>query len=126
MKQYKARAIRGATTPLTNTKQEITDSVIELIDKIIFENSLDQEDIISAIFTMTEDLNAEFPAKAARTHFGWDDVPMICAKEISVPSSMPMCIRVLIHINTLMDKKDIKHIYLRNALNLRPDISNLG
>jgi len=123
-KQYKVRAIRGATTSKENSRQEITDSVIELVEKIIKENSLEQNDIISAIFTMTEDLNAEFPAKAARIHFGWDDVPMVCTGEIPVPDSITMCIRVLIHINTLMEKKDIKHIYLRNAVKLRPDIAN--
>jgi len=123
-KQYKTIAIRGAITLNENSKQEITSTVIELLNKIIQENNLDKDDIISAIFTMTEDLNAEFPAKAARIHLGWNDVSMICARELPIPDSLPMCIRVLIHINTLMDKKDIKHIYLRNAANLRPDIIN--
>lgn len=123
-KQYKTRAIRGAITLNQNSSQEISEAVVELLNKIIFENNLQQDDIISAIFTMTEDLNAEFPAKAARIHLGWDDVPMVCAKELSIPGSLSMCIRVLIHINTLMQKNDIKHIYLRDASGLRPDIVN--
>ncbi len=61
---------------------------------------------------------------AARVHLGWSDVSMICARELSVPESLTMCIRVLIHINTLMEKKDIKHVYLGNAKNLRPDITD--
>ncbi|MDD3013211.1 MAG: chorismate mutase [Candidatus Gastranaerophilales bacterium] len=123
MKQYKTCAIRGAISLSENSKQEISSSVVELLNKIVKENMLNNDDIISAIFTMTEDLNAEFPAKAARTHMGWNEVSMICARELAVKDSLPMCIRVLIHINTLMDKKDIKHVYLRDAANLRPDIA---
>ena len=122
--QYKTSAIRGAITVSENSRQEILSSVAELLNKIVLENNLGKDNIISAIFTMTEDLNAEFPAVAARIHLGWNDVSMICAGEVPVPGSLPMCIRVLIHINTLMEKKDIKHIYLRNAANLRPDIAN--
>jgi chorismate mutase len=123
-KLYKAGAIRGAITVSENSREEIISAVTELLNKIVLENNLNKNDIISAIFTMTEDLNAEFPAVAARIHLGWNDVAMICARELPISGSLPLCIRVLIHINTFMDKKDIKHIYLRNAVKLRPDIKN--
>jgi len=123
-KHYKTCAIRGAITVSENTRQEILFAVAELLNKIVSENNLIKDDIISAIFTMTDDLNAEFPALGARIHLGWNDVSMICARELPIQGSLSMCIRVLIHINTLMEKKDIKHVYLREAVNLRPDIKN--
>jgi chorismate mutase len=123
--QYKIGAIRGAITVSENSRQEILSAVAELLNKIVLENNLKKDDIISAIFTMTEDLNAEFPALAARIHLGWNDISMICTREIPVPGSLPKCIRVLIHINTLMDKRDIKHVYLRDAAVLRPDIKGV-
>jgi chorismate mutase len=120
---YKTQAIRGATTVNENSCDAISQAVTELLEQIIRQNNLKQDNIISAIFTLTDDLNAEFPAKIARINLGWDDVSMICSKELSVPGSISMCIRVLIHINTDLDKKQIKHIYLRNAAILRPDIA---
>lgn len=121
--KYKTLAIRGAITVTKNTPEEISQAVVELLKEVIDKNSLNKDDIISAVFTMTDDLNAEFPAKIARIHLGWDDVSMLCARELNIIGSLPMCIRVLIHINSKLDKSDIKHIYLRNAVKLRPDIA---
>lgn len=80
------------------------------------------EDIASAVFTITEDIASAYPALAAR-QMGWDLVPMICAREIPVPESLPLCIRVLIHWNTDREQCAIKHVYLRKAVKLRPDLS---
>lgn len=121
-KSYKTRGIRGAVTVSENTSIAIKDSTLELLNIMIKENNIIKDDIASVIFTLTQDLTADFPAKFARIFLNWDDVPMICTQEIPVPNSLPMCIRVLIMINTLADKNDLKHIYLGKAKNLRPDL----
>lgn len=120
--QLKILGIRGATTVESNSAAEIENATIELLNKIINENSINEDHIASVFFTLTPDLNADFPAKYARIHLGWNDVPMICMQEIPVPNSLPMCIRVLIQLNTTKNKTDIKHSYLRNASKLRPDL----
>lgn len=117
-----SRAIRGATTVENNTAEEIYDSTLELLKKIIEENSIKSDDIINVIFTLTHDLNAAFPAKIARIKLGWSDVPMICTQEIPVPNSLQKCIRVLITFNTNKPKNEIRHIYLKHAKSLRPDL----
>ncbi|MFA6988675.1 MAG: chorismate mutase [Candidatus Gastranaerophilaceae bacterium] len=116
------RGVRGATTVNNNEYLEIEESTIELLKEIIDKNEIEKDSISHVIFTLTHDLNAGFPAKAARIHLDWSDVPMICTQEIPVPNSLEKCIRVLIVINTTKKHKEIKHIYLRNAKNLRPDI----
>ncbi|MEI7474678.1 MAG: chorismate mutase [bacterium] len=118
-----SRSIRGATTTEQNTKEEIEQVTIELLSNIIESNKIDKDDITSVIFTLTPDLNADFPAKYARIHLGWDDVPMICAQEIAVEDSLKMCIRVLITLNTIQEKHEIKHVYLGRAKALRPDLN---
>lgn len=115
-----ARAVRGAITVRDNSSEEIDRATLELLSKVIELNDI--EDIISVIFTMTPDLNAEFPAKSARVHLGWDDVPMVCASEIPVPGSIERCIRVMITFNTLKNRDEIRHVYLREARSLRPDL----
>lgn len=118
------RGVRGAITVQENDKEEILSAVTELLHEICVMNpELKTEDICSAIFTLTEDLNSVYPALAARL-MGWNYVPMMCAKEIPVPGSLSMCIRVLIHWNTTIDQKNIKHVYLRRAVELRPDLQN--
>ena len=82
---YKTRGVRGAVTVEENSCQEIEKAVIEILNLIIKENNFVEDDIASVIFTMTTDLNAEFPAKVARNHLGWENVPMLCAQEIPVP-----------------------------------------
>ncbi len=116
------RGIRGATTADANTPEAILAATRELLVQIIELNDLDPADVGSAIFTTTPDLNAEFPALAAR-QLGWHDVALMCGHEMAVPGALPMCIRVLIHWNTPKSQLQINHVYIRGARNLRPDRS---
>lgn len=113
------RGIRGATTVENNDREEILSATKELLQLIIRHNGLQTEDIASAIFSLTEDLDAEFPAVAARM-LGWTEVPLMCTREIPVPGSLGKCIRVLLHVNTTRSLAEIQHIYIRGAVNLRP------
>ncbi|AEV68457.1 chorismate mutase [Acetivibrio clariflavus] len=115
------RAIRGATTVENNDAVEILRETEKLLTEIYEKNKLKEEDLISIIFTVTNDLNATFPAVAAR-NLGWTSVALMCTNEIPVPGSLEKCIRVLMHINTDKRNDEIKHIYLNNAKVLRPDI----
>lgn len=119
-----SRAVRGAITVNSNTAEEIASATIKLLTAIIQANEIAQDDIVSVIFTLTNDLNAEFPAKSARVHLDWDDIPMICTNEIPVPGSIQRCIRVMITFNTSKPKSEIRHIYLEGATALRPDLVN--
>lgn len=114
------KAIRGATIAKENKKQEIISKTKELLNEIISENKLKPNDIVSAFFTMTEDLNATFPAAAAR-ELGWTNAALLCAREINVPGSLPSCIRVLIHCN-LEHITNPQNIYLYEAKQLRADL----
>jgi len=117
------RGIRGATTIITDSEEEILSNTSELLQAILASNpGLIPEDMAWAIFTTTADITAAFPARAARK-IGWDRVPMICAQEIPVPDSLPMCIRVLINWNTDKNQAEIQHVYLRAAKTLRPDLT---
>lgn len=116
------RGIRGATTIESDSKENVLFSTRELLEVILASNPrLKTDDIASAFFTTTEDIASAYPALAAR-HMGWDQVPMMCAREIPVPGSLPLCIRVLIHWNTDEGQQTIKHIYLNEAIKLRPDL----
>lgn len=117
--------IRGATTASDNTSQAIFDATIELLSKLIDFNQLDKDKIVHVIFTVSPDITADFPAKAARLGLGWDRVPMICAQEIDVPLEINYCIRILITTYSHLQRNQIKHIYLQNATRLRPDLSIL-
>ncbi|MFC1568464.1 chorismate mutase [Candidatus Margulisiibacteriota bacterium] len=112
------RGIRGATTVANNQKGEIVGATRELLAEIFSANSLKVEDIATVIFTATDDLNAEFPAVAAR-ELGWGDTPLLCSREIKVPGSLPKCIRVLLLVNSDPPQSQIKNIYLKEAVNLR-------
>ncbi len=117
------RGIRGATTVVEDEPDLILQATRELLEAIIKENAgMTPEDVGSAIFTVTEDLAATFPAQAAR-QMGWSMVPMMCAREIPVPGSLPRAIRVLVHWNTETPQSEIKHVYLRDAVKLRPDLA---
>ncbi|MCK8823942.1 chorismate mutase [Fuchsiella alkaliacetigena] len=118
----KVYAIRGAITVEENTEESILAATKELIKVAMQRNNLSEENIISMFFTMTQDLNAVFPAQAARS-LGFDFIPLLCATEIDVPGSISKCIRILIHINTEMERKEIEHTYLRKAEGLRPDLA---
>lgn len=117
-----SRAIRGATTVENNDADEIYEATVELLRQMTEKNSITPDDIINVIFTLTHDLNAAFPARVARSDLNWHDVPMICTQEIPVPDSLPKCIRVLITFNTTKPKNEIRHVYLRKAQALRPDL----
>jgi chorismate mutase len=113
------RGIRGATTVEHNDREEILSATTELLQLMIRQNDLQTEDIASAIFSLTEDLDAEFPAVAAR-RLGWTKVPLMCTREIPVPGSLARCVRVLLHVNTTRSLSEIQHVYIRGAVNLRP------
>lgn len=114
------RGIRGAITCDENSREAILDATREMLERMIAANGIQSEDIASAIFTTTLDLNAEFPAVAAR-ELGWVDTALMCGHEMSVSGSLPRCIRVLVHWNTERQANQIIHIYLRGASNLRPE-----
>ena len=117
-----SRGVRGAITVEDNTKEEIKNAVIELLDKMIKENEIKLEDISFAIFTLTPDINADFPAKYARLNCGFNKVPMMCYFEADIENSLKKCIRILLNINTEKSQDEIKHIYLKGARILREDI----
>ncbi len=116
------RGIRGATTVPADEPGLILEATRELLEAILNANDgMQPEDVGSAIFTVTEDLKSTFPAQAAR-QMGWGLVPMMCAREIPVPGSLPRVIRVLVHWNTDVPQNGIAHIYLKDAVKLRPDL----
>lgn len=123
MSDLRLLGIRGATTADTNTSEDIYNSTVELMKKLVDFNEIDKNEIVHCIFTVSPDITADFPAKAARLGLGWDRVPMICAQEIDVPLKIKHCIRVLITTYSHLEKTKIKHIYLREAAKLRPDLS---
>jgi chorismate mutase len=116
------RGIRGATTVPADQPDLILQATRELLEAILDANfEMQAEDVASAIFTVTDDLVSTFPAQAARK-MGWELVPMLCGREIPVPESLPRVIRVLVHWNTEIPQSEIKHVYLRDAVKLRPDL----
>ena len=116
------RGIRGATTVIADEPDLILQATRELLEEILAENEgMRTEDIASALFTVTDDLASTFPAQGAR-QMGWGLVPMMCAREIPVPGSLPRVIRVLVHWNTKVSQQEITHVYLRDAVKLRPDL----
>lgn len=114
------RGIRGATTSDANSEEAILLATRELLQTIIKFNEIEPEDVASAIFTTTSDLNAAYPAKAAR-QLGWTDAALLCTHEMSVGAGLARCVRVLIHWNTARRADEIVHVYLREAKSLRPD-----
>lgn len=116
------RGIRGATTVERNEQEEILAATAELLQALIRQNDLRAEDVASGIFTVTEDLDAAFPALAAR-RLGWTEVGLMCMREIPVPGSLEKCIRVLLHVNTRRSASEMRHVYLREAVVLRPSFA---
>lgn len=114
------RAIRGATTTETNTAEDIHEATTEMVRTLLTLNDLSTESIVSIFFTTTSDLNATFPAVAAR-ELGLDQVPLMCAHEMDVPGALDMTIRALVHVNTEKAASEIKHVYLKRAIELRPE-----
>ena len=119
----KCRGILGATTVDENTKKEIFAATKELLREMLMSNEVTADDIACILFTTTADLNAAFPAEAAR-ELGLEQVPLLCGHEIDVPSSLPMCLRVMLLFNTEKAAEDIDHIYIRGATELRPESGN--
>jgi len=116
------RGIRGATTVSADEPELILEATRELLEAILDANeSMKPEEVGSALFTVTDDLASTFPAQGAR-QMGWGHVPMLCAREIPVPNSLPRVIRVLVHWNTELKQNEITHVYLRDAVKLRPDL----
>jgi chorismate mutase len=118
------RGVRGATTVDSNERDEILTATRQLLALMIRSNDIEPEAVASAIFSTTHDLDAEFPALAAR-QLGWLDVPLLCTNELDVPNSLDLCIRILLHWNTEKPQKEINHIYIKEAKRLRPDLSKI-
>jgi len=114
------RGVRGATVVAENTREAILAGTRELLQQMIDANDIHPDDVASAIFTTTPDLNAEFPAVAAR-QIGWHNQALMCGHEIAVPDALHRCIRILIHWNTTKRPGEIKHVYINGAESLRPD-----
>lgn len=118
------RGVRGATTVENNHSEEILKATRQLLALMIRQNGIQPEDVGSAIFSTTEDLDGEFPALAAR-QLGWNDVALMCVHEINVPGSLQKCIRILLNWNTEKAASEIVHVYIKEAANLRPDRTKL-
>lgn len=118
------RGVRGATTADSNSRDDILTATRQLLALMIRVNGIEPEFVASAVFSLTRDLDAEFPALAAR-QLGWLDVPLLCTYEVDVPGSLRRCVRVLIHWNTDKPQDEIRHVYVKEAERLRPDISKL-
>lgn len=115
------RAIRGATSVPDDSPGAIAEAVRELLASLRQQNQLQDHEVISAIFTVTPDLVSAFPAEAARTA-GWETVPLLCTTEIPVPGGLPRCLRVMLHVERSWNGTPAKHVYLREAVRLRPDL----
>ena len=118
------RGVRGATTVEKNERDEILTATRQLLALMIRTNDIAAEDVASVIFSTTHDLDAEFPALAAR-QLNWLDVPLLCTNELNVPNSLTRCIRILIHWNTDKPQNEITHVYIKEAKRLRPDLSKI-
>ena len=116
--------VRGATTADANTSDEILKATRQLLALMIRQNDIHPEDVASAIFSTTTDLDAEFPALAAR-QLNWLNVALMCVHELDVPGSLRRSIRILLHWNTDKSADEIVHVYIKDAANLRPDISKV-
>lgn len=115
------RALRGATTVDEDTPEHIEERVVALLDELLERNGVHHDDLISILFTATDDVVSTFPATAARTR-GLGDVPLICARELAVEGGTPMCIRVMVHLTTERARDELHHVYLEGARGLRDDL----
>ncbi len=122
MAMMRCRGIRGATTASENSRESILDATRELLTLLVARNAVPIEEIASVFFTVTDDLDAEHPALAAR-ELGWREVALLCAREIPVPGGLGRCIRVLLHVNTEKTQAELLHVYLGEAVRLRPEFS---
>jgi chorismate mutase len=121
MRSAQLRGLRGATTCACDTPEEIGTATQELLRGMMDRNELSHDVVVSVIFTTTTDLTSAFPATGARG-IGFGDIPLLCASEIYVPGSMPLCVRILMHVYTTRSRTELRHVYLRNAQGLRDDL----
>lgn len=120
------RGVRGATTAVANDREAILEATSELLRRLVERNQITPDDIAAAFFTVSDDLNAEYPALAAR-QLGWTETALMCAREIPVPTTVvPRCIRVLLLINTEKPASQMRHVYLRQAVALRPSRADIS
>ena len=115
------RALRGATTIDRDAAEQVTERVTALLSELFERNDLHHDDLISVIFTATPDVHSMFPATAGRA-FGLGDVPLLCAQELDIKGAKPLCIRVLMHVNTALARDELRHVYLEGAQSLRDDL----
>jgi chorismate mutase len=115
------RALRGATTVDEDTREQVTDRVVELLEAMMDRNGVHHDDLISVVFTATPDIHSMFPAEAARK-IGFGDVPLICAQELDIVGATSMVVRVLVHLTTARARADLHHVYLHGARSLRDDL----
>ncbi|MBI4219270.1 MAG: chorismate mutase [Chloroflexi bacterium] len=115
----KVRGVRGATTANDLSRGAVLDATTELLKRMVDANAIQADDVAAALFSTSPDLTSEFPALAAREGLGWNHVPLMCTHEMSVPHGQQRCIRILLFWNTDRPQSEIKHIYLREAANLR-------
>src|SRR3954451_24124074 len=115
------RALRGATTVDADTVEQVNERVQSLVTRMLDRNGVDKDDVISILFTATDDIHSVFPATAARG-IGLGDVPLICARELDITAATPMCIRVMMHVNTTKPRDELHHVYLQGAKGLRDDL----
>ena len=113
------RGIRGATTASERSRESVFEATVELLEALVRENGVDPEDVAAVLFTASPDLSAEYPATAAREGMGWIYVPLLSSQEIDVPHGQERCIRILIFWNTDKSQREIRHVYLREAADLR-------
>jgi chorismate mutase len=118
------RGIRGATTVTENTIPAVEEAVVELLSALRERNRFEPADVACVVFTATNDLTAIFPSQIARKSLsGWEHVPLLDLTHMEVEGSLPRCIRVLLQINTNLDQRELRHVYLRGACRLRPDLA---
>ncbi len=115
------RALRGATTVESDEADQVRARTVALLQEIVDRNGIDHDDIISVLFTATDDIHSIFPAAAARD-IGFGDIPLICARELDIVGATPLCIRVLMHLNTSLSRSELRHVYLEGASGLRDDL----
>ncbi len=115
------RAIRGATTVDNDTPEDIDARVVTLLSVMLERNNVNHEDLVSIVFTATDDIHSKFPAAAARL-IGLGDVPLLCARELEIGGGTPRCIRVLMHLTTPLGRSELRHVYLEGAKGLRDDL----
>jgi chorismate mutase len=120
----RVRAVRGATQLEHDSREHMLERVAEMVTDVMAANDLAVEDFISIIFTATADLSSEFPAYAAR-QLGFDDVPLICARELEIGGSMPRVVRMMAHVETHLSRSEVTHVYLHGAAGLRRDLARV-